>query len=301
MKLLKPSFYIKEQGPGIQGIYKQIEWAGRHCYKSLDKITEDSAKPFVDRMINSGHTSTLEHGTIYLKVPNNVVDKGFQLGTNWSTLCLNPYTRYNSNGNYYYYTTNYRVIIEHDLQGVLDYLCEPTEYHEKRATVHFVCDRGILAEFTRHRTFSFSAESTRYCNYSKDKFGNEVTFIKPCWTQLPEGNIDIVYCDTYKIKYSDETLYVCSKPVIVFIKNLCEAEATYLQLLNEGWKPQEARIVLPNALKTELVMTGFVSSWEHFFGLRCAANAHPQARELAIPLRREFIKRGYYNEDTGIY
>lgn len=161
MKLIKSSFYIKEQDPGIQGIYKQIEWAGRHCYKSLDKITEDSAKPFVDRMINNTHLSTLEHGTIYLKVPNNVVDKGFQLGTNWSTLCLNPYTRYNSDGNYYYYTTNYRVIIEHDLQRVLDYLCEPTEYHEKRATVHFVCDRGILAEFTRHRTFSFSAESTR--------------------------------------------------------------------------------------------------------------------------------------------
>ena len=145
MKLIKPSFEIKEQELGLNGIYKQIEWAGRHCYKSLDKITETSAKEFVDRMIKSGHGATLEHGTVYLKVPNSVVDEGFQFGTNWSTLCLNPYTRYNSDGEYYYYTTNYRVIIEHDLQGVLKYLCEPTEYHEKRICVKFVCDRGILA------------------------------------------------------------------------------------------------------------------------------------------------------------
>ena len=151
MRLIKPSFKIKEQDLGLDGIYKQIEWAGRHCYKSLDKITENSAKEFVDRMIKSGHGAMLEHGTVYLKVPNNVVDKGFQFGTNWSTLCLNPYTRYNSDGEYYYYTTNYRVIIEHDLQGVLEYLCEPTEYHEKRICVKFICDRGVSHEFVRHK------------------------------------------------------------------------------------------------------------------------------------------------------
>ena len=161
MKLIKPSFLIKEQEPGLEGIYKQIEWAGRHCYKSHDKITEDSAKKFVDRMIKSGHGAVLEHGTVYLKVPNNVVDKGFQFGTNWSTLCLNPYTRYNSDGEYYYYSTNYRVIIEHDLQGVLNYLCESTDKHEKRVCVRFICDRGVSHEFVRHRVFSFAQESTR--------------------------------------------------------------------------------------------------------------------------------------------
>ena len=159
MKLIKPSFEIIEQKPRdivipadmeigprmwkdelINSVYRQIEIAGRTCYKSEDKITETSAKEFVDRMVKSGHGAMLEHGTVYLKVPNSVVDEGFQFGTNWSTLCLNPYTRYISDGDYYYYTTNYRVIIEHDLQGVLEYLCELTEYHEKRITVKFVCD-----------------------------------------------------------------------------------------------------------------------------------------------------------------
>lgn len=104
----------------INSVYRQIEIAGRTCYKSEDKITETSAKEFVDRMVKSGHGAMLEHGTVYLKVPNSVVDEGFQFGTNWSTLCLNPYTRYISDGDYYYYTTNYRVIIEHDLQEFLN-------------------------------------------------------------------------------------------------------------------------------------------------------------------------------------
>lgn len=170
MKLIKPSFEIIEQKPRdivipadmeigprmwkdelINSVYRQIEIAGRTCYKSEDKITETSAKEFVDRMVKSGHGAMLEHGTVYLKVPNSVVDEGFQFGTNWSTLCLNPYTRYINDGDYYYYTTNYRVIIEHDLQGVLEYLCEPTEYHEKRITVKFVCDRGVSHEFVRHK------------------------------------------------------------------------------------------------------------------------------------------------------
>lgn len=170
MKLIKPSFEIIEQKPRdivipadmeigprmwkdelINSVYRQIEIAGRTCYKSEDKITETSAKEFVDRMVKSGHGAMLEHGTVYLKVPNSVVDEGFQFGTNWSTLCLNPYTRYISDGDYYYYTTNYRVIIEHDLQGVLEYLCEPTEYHEKRITVKFICDRGVSHEFVRHK------------------------------------------------------------------------------------------------------------------------------------------------------
>ena len=323
MKLIKPSFLIKEQEPELEGIYKQIEWAGRHCYKSLDKITENSAKEFVDRMIKSGHGATLEHGTVYLKVPNSVVDEGFQFGTNWSTLCLNPYTRYNSDGEYYYYTTNYRVIIEHDLQGVLKYLCEPTEYHEKRICVKFICDRGILAEFTRHRTFSFSAESTRYCNYSKDKFGKELTFIIPCWLDIPEGEAYFHDGINYRVGVTEENIFGESVnpkswadknnnylEVQDYLYALDIAERSYFRLMDKWenkipdkryktgfkgnpWTPQQARAVLPNALKTELVMTGFVSDWKHFFELRCDSAAHPQARELAIPLKEEFIKRGY--------
>lgn len=288
MRLIKPSFSIWDQQEGLEGVYKQIERAGRVCYKSEDKITEASAGEFVNRMIKSGHGAMLEHGTVYLKVPNSVVDEGFQFGTNWSTLCLNPYTRYISDGDYYYYTTNYRVIIEHDLQGVLEYLCEPTEYHEKRITVKFVCDRGVSHEFVRHRVFSFAQESTRYCNYSKDKFGNQVTFVIPCWFNKYMGD-DYSSFDT-----SDWGIGLdIADAETNWLYAMLYAEKAYFSSISHGMKPQQARAVLPNSLKTELVMTGFTKDWEHFFELRDAGSAHPQARELAQPLHEEFIDRNY--------
>ena len=142
-------------------------------------------------------------------------------------------------------------------------------------------------EFIRHRVFSFAQESTRYCNYSKDKFSNEVTFIIPCWLGWDEQNIH--YGDFEKSGSG-------SIDSGLFINSLLDAEDYYLCLLKEGWKPQQARAVLPNSLKTELVMTGFTSDWKHFFKLRDAGSAHPQAQELAKPLHEEFIRRNYVNE-----
>ena len=156
-------------------------------------------------------------------------------------------------------------------------------------------------EFVRHRVFSFAQESTRYCNYSKDKFGNELTFIIPCWLSLPEGSYEC-YEESSLIEdfktYALDADYKCfygneSKESYLFLRQMDNSEMHYYKLLKEGWLPQQARAVLPNALKTELVMTGFISDWEHFFDLRCDKAAHPQARELAIPLQEEFIKRGY--------
>ena len=287
MKLIKQSFEILDQQCGLEGIYKQIERAGRTCYKSEDKITEDSAKEFANRMIKSGHGAMLEHGTVYLKTPNNVVDKGFQTGTNWSTLCLNPYTRYNSDGEYYYYTTNYRVIIEHNLQGVLNYLCEPTEYHEKRVTVKFITNQGILREFTRHRVFSFAVESTRYCNYSKDKFSHEITFIQPNW--VSDKDVENYHMD-FGYFTDQDTNHITA--VNRFMSALKNAEYFYMELIKSGWKPQQARNILPLATKCDMVMTGFISDWLHFFELRDATSAHPQAQELAHSLHEAFIQRG---------
>ena len=140
------------------------------------------------------------------------------------------------------------------------------------------------------RVFSFAQESTRYCNYSKDKFGNELTFIQPCW--LDDERLKLY--GPYHTVIRDKSLES------IFIASLNNAEKDYIDLIDLGWKPQEARAVLPNALKTELVMTGFASDWEHFFKLRDAGSAHPQARELAHPLHMEFLRRGYitdlYNE-----
>lgn len=301
MKLVKPSFEILEQKPKeivvpadmeigprmvkqelLNSIYRQIEIAGRTCYKSEDKITDTSAKEFVERMIKSGHGAMLEHGTVYLQLlgvfldPDDVdIAYGNYIVHHYIN---NPYSKvkiihdedWKAN---VYITTNYRVMIENNWLDDLFYLCNSTEYHERRYTVKFICDRGVSHEFVRHRVFSFAQESTRYCNYSKDKFGNELTFIQPCWSLAPMSPED----------------YNGSR----FLEFLHESEDLYLSLIKEGWKPQEARAILPNALKTELVMTGFTSDWKHFFELRDASSAHPQARELAQPLHEEFIKRRY--------
>lgn len=290
MKIIKPSFEIWDQEEGLKGAYRQIERAGRVCYKSEDKITETSAKEFVERMIKSGHGAMLEHSTVYLKLLDTLDNMSLinRYKENKYSIIKEGTEEYNCHGDAIYgrstcITTNYRVLVENNWLDDLEYLCEPTEFHEKRITVKFICDRGVSHEFVRHRVFSFAQESTRYCNYSKDKFGNELTFITPCWIGKEQENISLEGRDICGNTYAE----VCFK------ESLIKAEKSYFTLLKEGWKPQEARAVLPNSLKTELVMTGFMNDWEHFFKLRDAGSAHPQARELAHPLHKEFIKRGY--------
>ena len=324
MRLCKPHFEILEQQPGLEGIYKQIELVGRTCYKSEDKITEDSAKPFIDRMTKSQHYAMLEHGTVYLKIPYNLIHRFTHIG-----LCdkyiRNPYTRCNVGYEitekalnfrsefgsqvieFLAVTTNLRVLIENGWEKDLQYLCEPTDYHERRIAVKFICDRGVSHEFVRHRVFSFAQESTRYCNYSKDKFGNELTFIIPCWCDDIPDNLqlkDNIEVDRF-VWGTDNLANAAIENKIVkrkvskftqrFLYEMIGGEDTYIGLIAAGYKPQEARALLPNALKTELVMTGFISDWEHFFSLRALGTTgapHPQAKELAEPLMKEFERRG---------
>lgn len=291
MRLIKPYFEIWNQPSSLEGVCKQIERVGRVCYKSEDKITEDSAKGFVDRMVKSGHGAMLEHGTLYFKIPANIDVVGNFLDEvpTWTKCKLIE----SQEGNWQAVTTNLRVMIEHFAPEYIEeliknYLCEPTEFHERRITVHFVCDRGVSHEFVRHRVMSFAQESTRYCNYSKDKFNNELTFIQPCW--LDDERL--------KLYGSYHTVIRDKSPESIFIASLNNAEKDYIDLIDLGWKPQEARAVLPNALKTELIVTGFVSDWNHFFDLRArgiTGAPHPQAKELAEPLMEEFIARKYIN------
>ena len=154
MRLIKPNLEILEQQPGLDGIYKQIELAGRTCYKSEDKITEDSAKAFVDRMIASGHGAMLEHGTVYLTIPHKSVISKYTTNK-YSKVC------YDDTHKTEYITTNYRVLVENNWLEDLQYICEPTEYHEKRITVKWTLDRVTGESFLRHRVFSFAMESTR--------------------------------------------------------------------------------------------------------------------------------------------
>lgn len=307
MRLIEPSFEIWEQEHGLEGIYKSIERAGRVCYKSEDKITEDSAKPFVDRMVKAGHLAMLEHGTVYLDIPYKDHDSFNTASFKYET---NPYSKATEvppnvvhKKWHLMVTTNYRALIQNNCLDDLKYICKPTEYHEKRITVRFICSRAIANEFVRHRVFSFAQESQRYCNYSKDKFNNEITYIMPSWIPYKGGEYEILEGEDGWGNYAGEYIIRNNKPLdkydpdyrelFPFLKALDAGEIQYFKLLSLGCEPQQAREVLPNACKTELVMTGTIEQWKEFFKLRTALNAHPSARELAIPLRDEFIKRGY--------
>jgi thymidylate synthase (FAD) len=194
MKVINQSFEIQGNIDGNE-ILKSIERAGRTCYKSEERITDDSAQRFVKMIVNSGHDSVIEH---------------------------------------------------------------------EKVTVRIICDRGVSHEIVRHRIASYSQESTRYCNYTGDKFGNELTFIKPSFWDESSTNY-IIWKDTL------ETI-----------------EKQYFSLIENGAKPEEARSILPNSLKTEIVVTMNLRAWRNFFQLRTTKAAHPQIREIAVPLLEEF-------------
>ena len=281
MKLIKPKAELLLQQPGLEGVYKQIELAGRTCYKSTDKITEDSAKPFVDRMINSKHMAMLEHGTVYLIIKWWHIFKFFKY-------LLNPYSKIRR---FKYITTNLRVIKEHNWDNDLKYICEPTKHHEKRYTFRVVTSIGVTREFNRHRVNSPAEQSTRYCNYSKDKFGNELTFCIPQWIDKEE----LSKIGPYKrvIRKKD------ASPTEIWITSLLNCEEDYLELINQGWKPQQAREVLPLCAATEAVYTAFVEDWQHFFDLRYFGKTgapHPNMVELAGLMAKEADKYGIWKE-----
>lgn len=219
MIIVKPSYEIETPIDGIV-VLKHIEKAGRTCYKSEDKITDESAIKFAKRMMDSKHESVIEHFSF---------------------------------------------------------------------SVRFICDRGITHEVVRHRLASFSQESTRYCNYSKDKFGNQISIINPCW-----------FTKDYLGDYGEEekeNLMIgfgcCGSPSKeelaeqLWLDTIKTIENTYFQLLDYGWTPQQARSVLPNSLKTEIVTTANLREWRHIFKLRTGKAAHPQIREIMIPLLAE--------------
>lgn len=270
MKLIKQSFeFINQTDFSLVGIKKHIERCARVSYKSENKITDTSYEKFVNMLESRGHDRPLEFGTVYLTLRGDDTDAL----RNIFIYAENPWTKirkqvikaeYDPNIRVVlnYVTTNYRVIVENHLEEDLKYLCEPTEYHYKRYTVHMILDRGVIDEFRTHVGLSHLAESTRYCNYSKDKFGNELTFIQPCWDIRGSNYIDF----------------------------LQHAEWGYFRMLKNGWTPQQARSVLPLGIKSELISCGFKDAWENFFKRRDAPDAHPMAQEIANPMHKEFFK-----------
>lgn len=146
-------------------------------------------------------------------------------------------------------------------------------------SVKIVCDRGVSHEIVRHRIAAYAQESTRYCNYSKDKFGNHLTFIKPCFfPDMPTGEWELVEWPKYDFNEAEEAWF----------SEMKYSEERYLKMIKAGSSPQEARDVLPNSLKTEIVCTLDLTAWRHFFKLRTATAAHPQMREIAVPMLEKF-------------
>ena len=206
MKIIKPYFIIEDVFDGEE-MLKKLEKAGRTCYKSEERIGENSSRSFIKKIIESGHETILEH---------------------------------------------------------------------EKITVRVICDRGVTHEIVRHRIASYSQESTRYCNYSANKFRGEITVVGPCFWPMKDPKRKIIDEDFPKR--------------VVWREAMEFAERSYLRLIELGATPQEARSVLPNSLKTEIVMTMNLREWRHFFRLRCSPKAHPQMREIAIPLLNEFQK-----------
>lgn len=196
MKVISPYIEVLTSINGNE-VLKHLEQCGRICYKSEDKITNESCVNFIKGIIDRGHEAVLEHYNISVKI---------------------------------------------------------------------VCDRGITHEIVRHRLASYCQESTRYCNYTKDKFGNEITVIDPCF--LEKG----------------------SREYFIWKRSMEQAEKAYFDLLDCGCTAQQARDVLPNSLKTEIVMTANIREWRHFLRLRCSSAAHPQMQEVAKMILNEFLR-----------
>ena len=308
MKLIKQSFeFINQTDFSLVGIKKHIERCARVSYKSEDKITDTSYEKFVNMLESRGHDRPLEFGTVHLKMPESEFRSLIDILTSSRTY-NDLWMHYKvvetwEEGYTVYVTTNYRYykLMWNQMNTLSEYFDKTdSEHYPKRYTIHMILDRGVMDEFRTHVGLSHLAESTRYCNYSKDKFDNEITFIKPCWLNVPEGKYNhciMVSKNSPDIRVecvgSDEIgkYYNIEEEEGLFLNGLVQSELTYLHLINNRkWTPQQARSVLPLGIKSELISCGFEDAWENFFKRRDAPDAHPMAQEIANPMHKEFFK-----------
>lgn len=310
----KPTVEFWEQGPGLDGMLKHIERCGRISYKSEDKITDDSYKEFVERMIKLGHGAVLEHGTVYLQVEENDVNYNFY----YSRYSGNKYSKCHYlmafNGirtGPIFITTNYRVLLQGDYEtwdeamkngykknwlDDLKYIVEPNNNFEKRFTFHIITDRGVSAEGNRHRVNSIIERSTRYCDYSGGKFGGQVRVMVPPeffgsdhaktlehLNEDPSASMDMLQSLCGIIASGAENDRMQELESWLFANLACEY--SYHRLRKLGWTTQQARRVLPLDLETEMAYTVFKSDWMHFLGLRCDPHAHPDMQVVANQIK----------------
>lgn len=308
MRIIKPGVEIITPVDG-ESVLKHIELCGRVCYKSEDKIAEGSAEKFVSDLIKRGHEAVLEHAIFIFQMRPSAYENLKFAVWDLQELGYKIYLRYTADGRYVV-SGNARAWRDffkyclYEYGGIPSYFCDfllgnPIlfpEYQGRKLkgnitadavtqigkealsrgierlvhydiTCTFTCDRGVSHEIVRHRDAGYCQESTRYCNYGKDGFGNEITVIEPCYLvkNSPRWHMWRTSCET--------------------------AEEYYMTMLETGCTPQETRAVLPNSLKTELVMTANLREWRHFLRLRTSKAAHPQMREVALMLAREMREK----------
>ena len=310
MELIKPSIEIWEQGDTLEDMWKHIARCTRVCYQSTPKNDGETDEEFVERVILRPDSSTgelnfdkihgamLEHGTVYLMLKTICPgDEGYEL---YEKYRYNKYSKAIVKQGFVCITTNLRVLYENNWLEDLDYVTSNTEYHFKRITVSFTTNIGITREFNRHRVNSITEESTRYCNYHLDKFNNSITFALPSWIDI--NKTEIQACRTAEIEsdmYADMRVNMELSDnwntIDWYLYALSTSALAYKNLIRLGWKPQQAREVLPLATKSQLIHTAFIDDWKHFFALRAdgvSGIPHPNAKLVAEPLKQEFIKRG---------
>ena len=291
MKYINQSFMELDD----KRLFQKIELCGRVCYKSEDKITETSAINFVKKICVNNHGSVLEHYAFVLRVDETYYNELKEARLEFFTLTNEsfPIVSFNVRAffNYYNLDNNFEPLVKirdfiaythpnlldnvvvNETDGSIsliedfESLTENERDLHQRVTIKLITDRGVTHELVRHRLASFSQESTRYCNYGKDKFGKEITCIRP-------------------VELKDEDLPI-------WIKSMEEAEKAYFDLLDRGATPQLARSVLPTALKTELCLTANIKEWKLIFDLRCSPFAHPDVRVLMNEVKTYFVEKGY--------
>lgn len=321
MKFIEPSVEYWRQESGLEGVWNQIARATRVCYRSKPKEGE-SSEDFVKRIIlkpaliegnlndlehckfdfDKIHGAMLEHGTVYITVPLYIADDKISAKA-FTILIINKYSKVNIINNWYYITTNLRVLFEENILDCLKYITEPTEHHIKRYTFSVITDIGVTREFNRHRaSMSIAEESTRYCDLTKDKFGNSLSFPIPSWINkdsletsevdnclLSDMSGDLNSATTedlnnFKVlngteNWDDIDFYIYANLV---------AQYCYQALRNKGWRPEQARQVLPLGLKTQAVYTAFSYDWEHFIRLRAdnvSGKVHPNMQLVAKKIK----------------
>lgn len=285
MKLIKQSFEILEQKDfSLIGIKKFIERCGRVCYKSEDRITDNSYEKFVNMLVKRDHARPLEFGTVHLKISSGMLFENFLQDLVDYKLYNPAWIKYKELPEYTYITTNYRHYLQiiKECPYIAKYFTEQDNcYYPSRYTVHMTLSRGVMDEFRTHVGLSHLAESTRYCAYNKNKFNNEVTFVIPNWVNTNCPNKEQEGPSVASMEWSAAML---------------DTENSYMNLIRMGCTAQEAREVLPLSVKSELISCGFEDAWDNFFYRRCAKDAHPMAREIAIPLQKRFKELGYDNQ-----